>query len=96
LKPNFISQLEHIQEMKPELIAANVDVEEEYGVSRSFRRGATSEAVNNGVKPDVTDANNRWRKMNQAGASRPTLTMREHYTDVRLMLKHRLIFSKAL
>jgi len=95
-EPNFISRLEYIQEMKSELIVSNVDVGEEYGVSRSFRRGATSEAVNNGVKPDVIDANNRWRKMNQAGASRPALNMREHYTDVRLTLKHRLIFSQAL
>ncbi len=58
-EPNLISRLEHIQETKPHLIAANVDVEEEYGVSRSFRRGATLEAINNGVKPDVIDANNR-------------------------------------
>jgi len=36
------------------------DISEEYGVSRSFRRGATSEAVNVGVPPDVIDANNRW------------------------------------
>jgi hypothetical protein len=57
-EPNFISWLEHIQETKPELIAGNVDVEEEYGVSHSFRRGATSEAVNNGVKPDVIESNN--------------------------------------
>jgi hypothetical protein len=95
-EPDLISKLEYIQETKPELIPVNVDVKEEYGVSRSFRRGATSEAVNNGVKPDAIDANNRWRKMNQAGASRPALSMREHYTDVRLTLKHRLLFSKAL
>ena len=95
-EPDLISKLEYIQETKPDLIPGNVEVEEEYGVSRSFRRGATSEAVNNGVKPDVIDANNRWRKMHQAGASRPALSMREHYTDVRLTLKHRLQFSKAL
>jgi hypothetical protein len=34
------------------------DISEGYGVSRSFRRGATSEAVNAGVPPDVVDANN--------------------------------------
>jgi len=56
----------------------------------------TSEAVNNGVLPDQIDANNRWRKMHQAGASQPTLTMREHYTDLRLTLSHLLAFSRAL
>jgi hypothetical protein len=59
-------------------------------------RGATSEAVNAGVPPDVIDANNCWRKVNQAVASQPTLGMREHYTDVRLTLNHTMIFSRHL
>jgi hypothetical protein len=72
------------------------DISEEYGVSRSFRRGATSEAVNAGVPPDVIDANIHWQKINQAGAGRPVMTMREHCTDIRLTLPHSLRFSKAL
>ncbi len=92
----FFERLEYIKLAKPQLMSTVEDITEEYGVSRSFRRGATSEAVNAGAPPHVVDANNRWRKFNQAGASRPSITMREHYTDVRLTLNHRLRFSKLL
>jgi hypothetical protein len=93
---NFFERLEYIKISKPHLMCNVEEISEEYGVSRSFRRGATSEAVNAGAPPDVIDANNRWRKFNQAGASRPSITMREHYTNVRLTLSHRLRFLKLL
>jgi len=71
-------------------------VREEYAVFRSFRRGATTEAVNEGITPDIIDANNCWRRMDQAGTSQPALSMREHYTDVSMTLKHRLKFLAVL
>ncbi len=92
----IFERLEFIKLTEPHLMMSVEDVSEEYGVFRSFHRGATSEAINAGVPPDVIDANNRWRKINQAGASHPALGMREHYTDVRLTLNHRLTFSKHL
>lgn len=93
-EPKFHERLEYVKMMKPHLMSSTEDVVEEYGVSRSFRRGATSEAVNQGVPPEVIDANNRWRKVHQAGASKPVMTMRDHYTDIRQTLKLR--FSQAL
>jgi hypothetical protein len=72
------------------------DVVDEYGVSRSFRRGATLEVVNQGLSPEAIDANNQWKRVHQAGASQPSLSMREHYTDVRQTLNLRLQFSRAL
>ena len=92
----FFERLEQVRGIKPHLLASVDEIEEEFGVSRSFRRGATSEAVNSGLPPEVIDANNRWRKVHQAGANMPTLVMREHYTDVRLTLQQRLRFSRAL
>jgi len=92
----FFDRLEQVRSVKPHLLASVEDIEEEFGVSRSFRRGATSAAVNNGLPPDVIDANNRWRKMHLAGANKPSLAMRDHYTDVRLTLQQRLRFSRAL
>jgi hypothetical protein len=95
-EPCLLDRLDCIKNQRPELMAGVEDVYEEYGILRSFRRGATSEAVNQGVPPDVIDANNRWRKVMRAKASQPTLSMREHYTDIRLTLDHRLRFSMAL
>ncbi len=95
-EPKFHERLEYVKLMKPHLLSSVEDIGEEYGVFRSFRRGATSEVVNQGVAPEVIDADNRWRKIHQAGASRPSMTMREHYTDVRQTLKLCLQFSRAL
>jgi hypothetical protein len=96
MEPAFYDRLERIQEFQPDLIPEADDVVEDYRIYRSFRRGSTSEVTNQGLPPEVIDANNRWRKFQQAGASRPTLTMRDHYSDVRLTLKQSLRYSACL
>jgi hypothetical protein len=96
MEPRFHDRLAQVQRQCPHLLDPEVDVVEEYGVSRSFRRGGTSEATNNGALPHVVELNGRWRKVNQSGASRPSITIREHYTDVRLTLKPLLAFTSYL
>jgi hypothetical protein len=49
LEQEILERLAMIQEARPELISKEVQVYEEYGVNRSFRRGATSEARARGV-----------------------------------------------
>ncbi len=95
-EPGFFDRLEQVQLFHPELIPSTDDVVEDYGIYRSFRRGSTSEATNQGLPPEVIDTNNRWRKFHRAGASRPSLTMRDHYADVRLTLKQSLRYSSCL
>ena len=92
----FLQRLERTQAERPDLITKDTIVSEEYGIYRSFRRGATSEATNRGVKPDVIEANNRWRKVENAEGRAAGFGMREHYADVRLILDQLLRFSKAL
>ena len=92
----FFQRLERTQEERPDLIPKGTVVSEEFGIYRSFRRGATSEVSNRGVKPDVIEANNRWRKVENAQGKKPGLGMREHYTDVRIILDQLLKISKAL
>jgi hypothetical protein len=96
LESTFFDRLEQIQAMRPDLISPSDDVIEDYGIYRSFRRGSTSEATNKGLPPEVIDLNNRWRKFHKAGASRPTLAMRDHYSDVRLTLNQSLRYSAIL
>jgi hypothetical protein len=96
MESSFFDRLEQVQELRPDLIPNSDDVSEEYGVYRSFRRGSTSEATNQGLPPEVIDMNNRWRKFYRAGASRPSLSMRDHYSDVRLTLNQSLRYSAAL
>jgi len=92
----FFRRLEMVQIQRPDLIGAGVDIEGQYGVSRSFRRGATSRAADVLLPPDVTNANNRWRTVETAGAKQSSMTMRDHYTDVRLTLNLLLQFSAAM
>jgi hypothetical protein len=96
MEEKFYERLESVKIKRADLIEANLEVSEEYGVSRSFRRGGTSEATNKGAPPGVVELNGRWRKSNQSGARKPNITIREHYVDIRLVLDQLLEFSKCL
>jgi hypothetical protein len=92
----FYKYLGMVQDYRPDLLPRDVEVEDVYGISRSFRRGSNSRAVDRGVPPEVIDSNNRWRKVEQAGSMQPSLSMREHYMDVQLALNQFLRYSIEL
>ena len=46
LEPFILDRVARVQSSFPDLIRESVDVHEEYGISRSFRRGSNSEALN--------------------------------------------------
>jgi hypothetical protein len=92
----FYTCLEHVQVTRPDLIEADIDVREDYGLSRSCRRGVTTHARNIGIPEGVIQANNRWRKEESARGGRPWLTMQDYYTDVRQSLSLLLKFSAPL
>lgn len=92
----FFRRLVSIQNSRPDLIGAGVDIEEQYGVSRSFRRGATSRAADMLLPPNITNANNRWRTVENAKGKQANMSIRDHYTDVRLALNLLLQFSAAM
>ena len=75
-----------MQSCYPRLIMASIDVQEEYGLSRSFRRGSNSEALNRGVNEAAIDRNNWRRKVDRAGARKAKLQMRDHYAEVLVAL----------
>ena len=90
-------RLNKVQRTRPDLISEEVNIEEVYNASRSFRRGSTSRAIDRRVPPDVTEANNRWRKYERAKGSEPgSLSMREKYTDVSLAVNHLLAYSMEM
>ena len=85
-----------IQISDPLIIPASVDVLEEYGISRSFRRGATTHARNCGVKLSDIKAANRWRDKENAQGRSINQPMADHYSEVKQLLPTLLRFSKAL
>jgi hypothetical protein len=88
--------LVEIQNEHPEIIDPSVDVYEEMGISRSFRRGATTHARNMKVSEPDIDSMNRWRKFEAAQGRRPAMAMRDHYSQKVQMIGTFLRFPRAL
>jgi hypothetical protein len=66
LDPLFLGILKRVQGRWPSVIPDTVNVEEEYIVFRSLRRGATSHAQDVKIPKAVLESNNRWRKRSRA------------------------------
>jgi hypothetical protein len=56
----FYNILHRIQSICPELFTEGIDIEEDYHIARSFRRGATTRATAAGASSTDIDYINRW------------------------------------
>jgi len=92
----LLERFQSIQSRRPDLIPSDVQVLEEYGLSRSFRRGATSEARARGTGKEDIDLTNRWRTFEGAKGKRPRMAMRDHYSDIRLLIPALIRFLENL
>jgi len=96
IEMGLMDRLQSIKETQPGIIPSDVDVYEDFGISRSFRRGATSTARTRGVDDKYVNLINRWRSFENAKGRRPTLAMQDHYSDIQILLPELLKFSLAL
>ena len=95
-KQRFFEILERIQEEKPGIISASVDVPEDCGISRTIRHSATTRARLAKVSEADIDAKNRWRTVEAArGRAQAHKRIRDHYSEISLMLEVLLRFSQA-
>ncbi len=92
----MLERIQQVQARRPDLMSSDVSVFEQVGISRSFRRGATTEARNQGVSEGDIDAMNRWRNVENAKGRKPRLRMQDHYSDIAMMIPALLRFSAAL
>jgi hypothetical protein len=69
----ILDRLHLIQQRQPDLIPPDVQIFEEYGLSRSFRRGSTSEARSRNVQENDINLINRWRTFETAKGLHPRL-----------------------
>jgi len=91
------TQFEWLQANVDDLISPDVNVFEDMGVGRGFRRGSNGQAVIQGVsEPWRIDTNNRYSICERAKGKRMNLSMSAHYSDIRLMLVPLLGYSTAL
>ena len=92
----FREQLAIVQSTRPDLIKPNLDVFDLYNIRRSLRRGSSSIVRRERVDQDIIDLVNRWSvSENSRGKSRG-YSMRDYYTEIRLVLHTILPYSAAL
>jgi hypothetical protein len=92
----LMERLQQVQNTTRGVIPEDVEVFENFGISRSFRRGATSTARTRGVRDKHMDLINRWRKFESAKGRRPAMAMHEHYSDIVILIPELVKFSQAL
>jgi len=88
--------LQVVKDTRPGVIPSEINCYEHFGVSRSFRCGATSAARARGVDRGTVDLANRWRRFENAKGRQPRLAMQDHYTDMKVMIPELTKFSQAL
>jgi len=93
---DFIDRLMEIQAVNPVAVPPDVDVAEQFGVSRSFRRGATSVARARGIDDKYVTLINRWRTVENSRGKKPSLPMHEHYSDISILVPEMVKFSYGL
>ena len=71
-------------------------VYEEYGLSRSFHHGSTSEARAQKVDNRDVDLANRWHSFENSKGPRPRMAMHDHYYDIRLLIPALVHYSYGL
>ena len=95
----FFAKLLSVQKEEKGLLPRKLDIEDAFGVSRSFRRGSVTVAANAPNKEcDDGDIarNNRWRSEDNAGTKNAGLNMLQLYTDTLHFVKADLKFSACL
>lgn len=93
---DILDRIHTIQTQYPSIVPPDINVYEEYGLSRSFRRGSTSEARARKVDDRDVDLANRWRCFENSKGRRPRLAMHDHYSDIRLLIPALIRYSYGL
>ena len=85
-----------VKELGRITMPSGADVDRRFNVYRSFRRGATTRAKEQGVDEPTINMNNRWRKWQNKQGSLPNLPMSQLYVEICQALTSKLRFSKSL
>lgn len=96
INAEFREQLAIVQVYRPDLIKATVNVFEIYNIRRSLRRGSTSIAMRERVSQPIIDLVNRWSIREYSRGKSRGSSMRDYYTEIKLVLHTILPYSAAL
>ena len=88
--------LKQVQSITSDIIPIGLDIDKCFSTYRSFRRGATTRAKEQGVSEPTIEMNNRWRSVQNKQGSLPNLPMTQLYVELTQALTSKLRFSKSL
>ena len=88
--------LSGVQMTTEDIIPSDIVISEKFNTYRSFRRGATTRAKEQGVDEPTIELNNRWRKVQNSQGSLPNLPMTQLYVEITQALTSKMRFSKSL
>ena len=89
----LVDMMDQVKTYFPGVVNAVTDVSD-FSLWRSGRRGAITEATNQGVDQNTIDLMGRWRKREKARGTEPGLPMRQVYTQVKSSIQGMLLFAK--
>ena len=96
----FHEALIAVYERNPGLFLAGTkrpdDLEANYNVFRSFRRGSDTRAIAQGVAKLDIEVVNRWKGVERSKGTRPNMTMEHHYADVNFLTESFLRYTRAM
>lgn len=96
MNKEFRDQLAIVQTNRPDLIKASIDVFELYNIRRSLRRGSSTIARRERVDKTIIDLVNRWSVREYTRGRSRGSSMRDYYTEIRLVMHTVLPYSQAL
>jgi len=85
-----------IQMTTADIIPSDIVILEKFNTYRSFRRGATTRAKEQGFDEVTIELNNQWRKVQNSQGSLPNLPMAQLYVEIAQALTSKMRFSKSL
>jgi hypothetical protein len=89
--------LREIQVHSPDLLSAEVDIPDVYGISRSFRRGYTTHSTNCNIADSDIKRLARWRGVENSGGKQANHgSTKESYCQISLMLPSLLRATREL
>jgi hypothetical protein len=92
---DFYRILERVQDTT-DLIPQSICVRDEFGLSRSLRRGVTAHSKNMRIDKELRDAINRWGKEANTKLGVARMDMGDTYTTLEAIMPLILEFSRAL
>jgi hypothetical protein len=74
----------------------SLNIPEDFGIYRSFRRGSTTEAADQDISEFTIKLVNRWERYERSRGRLPNMGIMEHYLEISGLIRKILSFSASL